>query len=79
VQHLPPVLLQEGGRFPQVLIKAGADLENRFKGESASVRRGGLLIYQTFTRDQLRFSKGSRNPAHLLSLASFWTRLVTGT
>ena len=32
----------------------------------AAIRPGGLLIYQTFTRDQLRFSKGPRNPAHLL-------------
>lgn len=32
----------------------------------ASLHRGGLLIYQTFTHDQVRFSKGPKNPAYLL-------------
>lgn len=32
----------------------------------ATVRPGGLVIYQTFTREQLRFDTGPRNPAHLL-------------
>ncbi len=30
------------------------------------LRPGGWLIYQTFTIDQLHFSEGPRNPAHLL-------------
>lgn len=30
------------------------------------LRRGGLLLYETFTREQLRFDHGPRNPAHLL-------------
>ena len=31
-----------------------------------ALRPGGMLIYQTFTRDQLQFAKGPRNPEHLL-------------
>ncbi len=31
-----------------------------------AVRPGGLLFYETFTRDQLRFGEGPKNPAHLL-------------
>ncbi len=30
------------------------------------LKPGGLLIYQTFTRDQLLFGSGPKNPAHLL-------------
>jgi tellurite methyltransferase len=32
----------------------------------ATLRPGGLLFYETFTRDQLQFERGPRNPAHLL-------------
>jgi len=32
----------------------------------AALRSGGLLFFETFTRDQLNFSSGPRNPAHLL-------------
>ena len=32
----------------------------------ASLRPGGILIYQTFTRDQLQLAKGPRNQDHLL-------------
>ncbi len=31
-----------------------------------SLRPGGLLFYETFTREQLRFGAGPRKPAHLL-------------
>jgi tellurite methyltransferase len=31
-----------------------------------AVRPGGILIYQTFTLEQLRFEAGPKNPAHLL-------------
>ncbi len=30
------------------------------------LRAGGLVFYETFTREQLRFDHGPRNPAHLL-------------
>jgi tellurite methyltransferase len=33
----------------------------------AAVRPGGLVIYQTFTREQLKFETGPRNPEHLLA------------
>jgi len=32
----------------------------------AALRPGGLLLYETFTRHQLQFEAGPRNPAHLL-------------
>jgi tellurite methyltransferase len=32
----------------------------------ATLRPGGLLFCETFTRDQLQFEGGPRNPAHLL-------------
>ena len=32
----------------------------------SALRPGGLLFYETFTREQLRFPTGPRNPAHLL-------------
>ncbi|MBZ5564319.1 MAG: class I SAM-dependent methyltransferase [Acidobacteriia bacterium] len=32
----------------------------------AWLRPGGLLLYETSTREQLRFASGPRNPAHLL-------------
>jgi tellurite methyltransferase len=31
-----------------------------------TIRPGGLLFYETFTRDQLQFGRGPRNPAHVL-------------
>lgn len=31
-----------------------------------ALRPGGLLFYETFTAEQLRFNAGPRNPAHLL-------------
>jgi tellurite methyltransferase len=31
-----------------------------------ALRSGGLLFYETFTRDQLRLASGPRHPAHLL-------------
>ncbi len=31
-----------------------------------SLRPGGLLFYETFTREQLQFGVGPHNPAHLL-------------
>ena len=31
-----------------------------------ALRPGGLIFYETYTRDQLHFSFGPRNPAHLL-------------
>jgi SAM-dependent methyltransferase len=34
-----------------------------------ALRPGGLLIYETYTLDQLRFATGPRNPAHLLEPA----------
>jgi tellurite methyltransferase len=30
------------------------------------LRPGGLLMYETYTQEQLRFDSGPRNPAHLL-------------
>ena len=35
----------------------------------ASLRPGGLLFYETYTREQLQLSEGPRNPAHLLEPA----------
>lgn len=32
----------------------------------AALRKGGLLFYETFTLDQLRFGAGPQNPVHLL-------------
>jgi len=32
----------------------------------AALRPAGLIVYETYTRDQLRPSSGPRNPAHLL-------------
>lgn len=32
-----------------------------------SLRPGGLVFYETFTHEQLRFGGGPRNPAHLLA------------
>ena len=34
-----------------------------------ALRPGGLLIYETYTLDQLKFATGPRNPAHLLEPA----------
>src|SRR2546428_12852236 len=34
-----------------------------------ALRPGGLLIYETYTLDQLRSAAGPRNPAHLLEPA----------
>lgn len=31
-----------------------------------SVRSGGIIVYQTFTVDQLRFGSGPKNPDYLL-------------
>ncbi|MBI1984082.1 MAG: class I SAM-dependent methyltransferase [Acidobacteria bacterium] len=31
-----------------------------------ALRPAGLLVYETYTREQLRFSSGPRNPTHLL-------------
>ncbi len=42
----------------------------------ASLRPSGLLIYQTFTRDQLHFSEGPRNPAHLLELGELLAAFI---
>jgi tellurite methyltransferase len=33
----------------------------------AALRPAGLIVYETYTRDQLHFSSGPRNPAHLLA------------
>ncbi len=33
----------------------------------AALRPAGLIVYETYTRDELRFSSGPRNPAHLLA------------
>lgn len=32
----------------------------------AALRPGGLIVYETYTCNQLRFGSGPRNPAHLL-------------
>jgi SAM-dependent methyltransferase len=32
----------------------------------AALRPGGLLLYETYTQEQLRFSAGPKNPDHLL-------------
>jgi tellurite methyltransferase len=32
----------------------------------AALRPGGLIVYETYTREQVCFSSGPRNPAHLL-------------
>jgi tellurite methyltransferase len=37
-----------------------------YAGLRAALRPGGLIVYETYTREQLRFSSGPRNPAHLL-------------
>jgi SAM-dependent methyltransferase len=34
-----------------------------------SLRPGGVLFYETFSREQLRFETGPKNPAHLLELS----------
>jgi 2-polyprenyl-3-methyl-5-hydroxy-6-metoxy-1,4-benzoquinol methylase len=34
-----------------------------------ALRPAGLIVYETFTREQLCFSSGPRNPAHLLEPA----------
>lgn len=33
---------------------------------SKALRPGGVLLFETFTKEQLRFAQGPRNPAHLL-------------
>jgi tellurite methyltransferase len=42
-----------------------------------AVRPGGFVMYETFTRDQLRYGRGPRSPDHLLApgeLLSFFGR-----
>jgi hypothetical protein len=35
----------------------------------AALRPAGLIVYETLSREQLRFSSGPKNPAHLLEPA----------
>jgi len=37
-----------------------------FSAIEAALRPGGMLVYETYTLDQLAFPKGPRNPDHLL-------------
>jgi tellurite methyltransferase len=37
-----------------------------FQQMAAALRPGGVLVFETFTRAQLNYSGGPRNPAHLL-------------
>ena len=37
-----------------------------FGALKAALRPGGLIVYKTYTRDQLQFSGGPRHPLHLL-------------
>lgn len=37
-----------------------------FSAIEAALRPGGMLVYETYTLDQLTFPKGPRNPDHLL-------------
>jgi SAM-dependent methyltransferase len=37
-----------------------------FQQMAAALRPGGVLVFETFTRAQLRYSSGPRNPDHLL-------------
>jgi len=38
-----------------------------------ALRPGGLLLFETYTRAQLNYSSGPRNPAHLLELGELRT------
>jgi SAM-dependent methyltransferase len=37
-----------------------------FAAMESALRPGGILVFETFTRDQLSFDRGPRNPDHLL-------------
>jgi SAM-dependent methyltransferase len=37
-----------------------------FPALEQSLRPGGILLYKTYTRQQLQFERGPRNPEHLL-------------
>ena len=42
---------------------------------SEALRAGGVLLFETFTKAQLRFAEGRRNPAHLLEPGELRTAL----
>ena len=57
-------------QLPEALISLILCLQylqrSLFQQMAAALRPGGVLVFETFTRAQLSYSGGPRNPAHLL-------------